>query len=509
MGRKLVGETRTKYAIKNIFWGLLSKIIILIFTFINRTLFIYLLPVEYLGINSLFAEVLSLVSVVDLGLGTAMAYSYYEPLAKRDEKKLAALTQFYGYIYRIVSMVFAILGVILIPFVRYIVDTEIDIPYLEFYYFIHLVNAIISYLFAHRSTLVAADQKSYLLSRYTIKINFAKIICQIIFLYYTRSYFVYVTLTAIFTLFVNILIYFKTNELYPYIKERTRLKKQKVKEISADIKALFLYKCSSVIMNNTDNILISVLVGTVTVGVYSNYNLIVYHLASISNLFYNAITASIGNRIAEEGPESNLALFKVLQMISFWISGVFVVCTFALSQPFIELWLGESFLLSNATLIAIVLNFYLTLTMPHVWSFREAVGMFKKANYAMFAAALLNILFSLILGWKWGIFGIIIASFIAKVTTFFWYEPTLLYKEYFKCSYKRYFAEHLINMGLILSIIILFTIVFQEYNVNGWLQLIIKTIVLMVTVNLIYFVRYCRTEEFVWLLEKIRTIRKY
>lgn len=495
-------EGRLVNSTNNIIYGMLNKVVMLVLTFISRAIFVKVLSADYLGINGLFTDVLTMLSLADLGLGSAMAYSFYKPLAEKNEKQLSALIRFYSKIYTFIAIAVALVGIAIVPFLKYIVNTDKDIAYLELYYLVFLANTVISYLFVYKSTIITADQKSYMISKYAMWINFVKVILQIIVLYLTKNYLIYIAVSLFTTFANNLLISRKADKLYPFIKNRADSEEIDKKNIFADIKSLFLYKLSSVILTGTDNILISIMVGTAAVGLYSNYHIITYNLTTISTLFFNSITASVGNIIVKENENKRHETFKLMQMVSFWLSGVFAICVLLLSQEFIELWLGSSYLLSNGTLIAIVLNFYLALSLPPVWSFREATGLFQKTKYIMLITATVNILLSLVLGHIWGIGGIIVATFIAKVATYFWYEPNLLYTLYFKKSCIEYYVGHLINLVVVAVSIILLNFVASGVRITGWFSLVIKAIIIFLLINLIYLLRYIMTKEFKLVVSK-------
>lgn len=494
-------NSRLAKSTNNILFGILHKGIMLVLTFVSRTIFIQVLSAEYLGINGLFTDILTVLSMADLGLSTAMAYSFYEPLATKDMPRLAALTNFYKKIYSTIALVIAIVGISLLPFLKYLVNTDKEIPFLEVYYLIFLLNTVVSYLFVYKSTIIAADQKSYIISKYNLFVNLSKVIAQIIILYVTHNYMAYLGVTVATTLINNLLLSHKADCMYPCIKEKCVLDEKSRKDIFSNIKALFTYKLSSVLLNGTDNILISAMIGTLSVGIYSNYHMITYNLLTISNLVYNNITASIGNIIVKENTDRAHDTFKLLQMISFWISGVFTICLLLLSQDFICIWIGLDYLVTGGTLFAIALNFYFDLCTPPVLSFREATGLFQKTNYVMLISALLNLVLSILLGQYFGLTGIFMATFLAKVFTVFWYEPNLLYKLYFKTNPGKYYFSHGINLVIVIGSILLLNQLVPAIDCSSWSNLILKGILIFSIANIIYLFRYYKTPEF-WQLRK-------
>lgn len=499
-------ESRMLKSANNLVYATINKIVMLVLTFVSRTIFLNVLSADYLGINGLFTDVLTMLSLADLGLGSAMAYSFYKPLAEKDEKQLAALICFYGKIYTCIAFAVALIGIAIVPFLRFIVNTESDVPNLELYYLVFLANTVISYLFVYKSTIISADQRSYLISKYSVWISLIKVVLQIVILYLTRNYLAYISVNLVTTLINNLLVSYKADKLYPFIKKREVLDSNDKKTIFDNIKSVFLYKLSGVVLNGTDNILISTLVGTAAVGLYSNYYIITYNISSFSQLFFNSITASVGNIVVKEDNNKKYETFKVMQMISFWMGGVFSVCVLLLAQEFIILWIGEKYLLPFGTLIAIVSNLYLALCLPPIWAYREATGLFQKTKYIMIITAVINIILSIILGKIYGIGGIIFATFIAKISTYFWYEPNLLFKKYFGKSCKEYYFHHVANLGLMLFATVLLGTILHLVPAKGWVLFGTKTILLFVGMNVVYLIRYVRTPEFCLIMSKMGRI---
>jgi O-antigen/teichoic acid export membrane protein len=498
-------NNRTGNSARNLALGLINKMVIIVLSFVSRAIFIHILSVEYLGINSLFGDILNMLSLADLGFGTAMVYSFYKPLAEHDENKLSALITFYKKVYNIIALGVATIGLALIPFLELIINLEEPIPHLKVYYVICLSNSVISYLFAYKSSIIRADQKGYIVSKYDIWIKLLKTIVQILVLYLTHSYFIFLSLNVLSTLVNNLIISHVANKNYPYIKETVMLSKEEKNSIFTNLKSVFLYKIAGVIMSGTDNIIISILVSTVAVGLYSNYYAITMNqLGAVTAIVFNSLTASVGNLIVKEKPEKRYEVYKSMQMVGFMISGIFITCLYFLTDEFIILWIGEEFLLGYKSLIVILLNFYLVVTFYPIRSFREATGLYQQIKYVLIITAILNIAFSFILGSYFGIAGVIGATVVAKLATIFWYEPYVLFKDFFGKKTRRFFVEHIINLILIMvSIVIIRSIMpsFENITVINWL---IKATIAGSIVCVIYGIRYYRTEEFHNVVKKVK-----
>lgn len=505
-------EGRTEKAGKNFLYGIFNKLIFLILTFFSRRIFIHYIGVQYLGINGLFGNILSLLTMADLGLGVAMSFTFYEPLANHNQEKIAGLVNFYRKIYNIIALSVAVIGAALTPFLKYLVNMETDIPYLHVYYLMFVANIVISYLFVYKSTIISADQKSYIISTYNLILNVLKIILQIVFMIVLKNYFIYLMMEIMYTLFNNLVISYKADKLYPYIKRGngTILEKREKKKIFNNIKSVFIYKISNVLLNGVDNIVLSVVVGTIYVGFYANYQTITTNINAFVTIIFNAVTAGVGNMVVTENKENRYKVFKVMQMVSFWLSGIIAVCMLFVIQDFIVMWVGTSFLLDDITVIAIVLNLYFFTTMNPIWTFREATGLYQKTKYVMLVAAGVNLILSIIMAHQLGVSGVIFATVISRIVTYFWYEPRLLFQLFFEKNVFTYYMEYIINILINVGAVLLLYFIFSQMSMpqNRIYSFILKGIVSFIIINLLMLIRYIKTDEFKYGIEKVKCLFK-
>ena len=503
-------EGRTQKTVKNAFFAFLNQALSIIISFVNRTIFIQVLGSSYLGISGLFSDILMMLSLADLGLISAMAFSYYKPLATGDEKKVAALLRFYRKIYLGLAVVVSIVGVSLIPFLKYIVNLDHELPYLNVYYLFFLGNTVVSYLFVYKSTLITADQKQYLVSKYTTIISLARMVIQIIVLMVFKSYFGYLIINILATLGTNMVLSIKANKLYPFIRHcKTELEKSERKSIFENIKSVFIYKTSAVVMNGTDNTLISILIGTVWVGIYSNYNMIISAINTFINLVYSSSTASIGNIVAKENSERRFEAFRMIQTVSLLLTTFTTICLSLLLNDLIFVWLGETYTLDIWTTVAILVNFYIVGIVHPIWTFREATGLFRKTKYIMLISAIINIALSLLLGYWFGIAGILFASAISRLSTYFWYEPKLLFKGYFEKPEREYYFPMIKNLCIVIVSIAVLGYPLSFIPVTNWGLLIIKTIIVGLLSLFISIIFYRKTEGFVMLKQRAMGLLHY
>ena len=482
--------TRTNKALKNISYNIGYQLLMLILGFVNRTVFLYFLNVEYLGIQAVFKDILTLLTLADMGLITAMTYSFYKPLANKDQVYISGLVHFYRKICNLIALVIFVGGLALIPFLRYIVNLNTDMPHLTLYYILYLLNTVASYLVVYKTIVLVADQKGYITAKYGSIFNILQNVALALFLWWTHNFLVYLIVQVLFTYLYNFAVSRVASREYPYINEKKPLPKEDIKDLFNNIKSVFIYKSSNVLITATDSTLISIIVGTTVVGFYSNYMLIVSKAVSLLTTAFNSMTSSLGNLIVTEGKKRRFEIFEILQTLCNILSAIVVIMMFFLLQDFITLWLGKKYLLDTLVLYAIIINLYLSVILLPVWVFREATGLYNQIKYIMLGTAILNLILSVILGNLIGLAGILIATSIAKVVTYFWYEPILLFKQFFGQTSRSYFLSIIKNMLLIIGLFCIGAVISNYVVVTDYLSFIVKTVLLLIISTLIVYLVY-------------------
>lgn len=502
-----MSQGRVVNSIKNIIYKSISQIVSIILKFIGRSVFIHILGVEYLGINGLFSEILTVLSLADLGFGTAMVFSMYRPLAENNEEKLAQLVNLYKRIYTVIAIAIAVIGVLLLPFLGYLVNLESDIPHLRIYYLLYLANTVSSYLVVYKTCILTADQKNYLIARNDTIFNLFSTIGTTVILYITRSFMLYLILQVLFTYAKNFYCSHLSDKYYPYINKKVpKIPKEEAKDIFNNVKSVFIYKLSTTLIASTDNTLISLLISTTAVGYYSNYTMIINNVTLFINIFFSSITASIGNLIVQNNIKKNYQVYKNMQFISFILSSVSISTVYLIINDFINVWLGDTFVLDDLVVIAIVLNLYFSVVLMPIWSYREATGMYRQTKYIMVATAIVNLVLSIILGKLIGLAGILFATSISKIGTYFWYEPKLLFRQFFKEKVSKYYFDIAKNILITFVVVGISCFLFAKYTANSWLSLGIKTILVAVVNLIIVLILYGKNEEFKNLLETFKRL---
>lgn len=503
-----MGESRTSNSIKNISANILYYLLTFVLSFVSRTIFLNTLGIGYLGINGLFSDVLSMLNLAELGFGTVMTYSMYKPLAEKDYDTIAGLTNFYKIVYRIIAITIVVMGIIVIPFLPYIVNLEQEIAHLELYYLLFLFSNVASYLVTYKTTVMYADQKNYLLVKYTAYWNVAQTITLMLILIFTKNYIIYLCVQVMFVYASNFQKSRVAQKRYPYVNRKIKLPADKKKGIFKDVGSAFLYKIANVLITGTDNTLISILISTEMVGFYSNYQIITAKIGMVVSTVFSSMITSIGNLLAQESKERKFQIFQTMQSVCLMMTTFFGACILLLQEDFIRIWLGKEFLLGKAALVALVFNFYFNISIMPVTSFREAAGLFRKTKFLMLWTAVFNIVFSVILGKKIGLPGILFATSISKLLTTFWYEPRLLFQDYFKKPCYIYFIEMLQGLLKTVSVIAITWFISRYLVPNSWLSLIGKGVVVSFISLITTVAFYYRTPGFGLVLDKVKSMIK-
>jgi len=480
-------KTRSHNVKKNSVYSAVLQITALVLSFINRTVFVFFLSSEYLGVNGLFGNILTVLSLAELGVGTVMIYALYKPIADKDYDLISAYVNYFKKCYKWIGLIVLGLGLLLLPFLQFVVTgANIPLNEIRLFYIVYLLNTVFTYIGVYKQTLLNADQNTFVVKKWNFCFTVLMHVTQILTLFLFKNYLIYILVMMTSTLLNNIYVNLKTNKLYPFLKKEGNLSEKQKITIKEKVKATLVYKISITLMNNTDNILISIIVGTVFVGYYSNYSLIVGAITSLFTILVSVCTSSVGNLNASG---NKVKLYRVFRMFVFafhWIIMFCSICFFFLLNDFITLWLGTEYVLSFSILFAIVFYFYITNIVSPVYMYRESVGLFERTKYLNFAAMIINIILSIILGYIWGMFGILIATSIARIVTTVWKEPLILHREVFQKPSRYYFKQQLryiIFTAIAFGVTYLCMIPFESIGVVNF---IIKCFICLIVPNAIF-----------------------
>lgn len=485
--------SRVKNSFYNVAAGFLGQFISLAFSFVTRTVFIYTLGNGYLGLNGLFTEVLSVLSLAELGFGTAIVYSMYKPLAQGDEDKVSSILAFYKKIYRIVGMVILFVGLLLIPFLRYLIKLDIEVPinYIVIYV-LFLLESVSSYLFfAYKSSLLTADQKNYIAKKYDYICSGVFAVIEVVILCVTHNYYIYLVARIMRNITYNLVVSAIVNKRYSYINNRNSndLSHEEKTSIYKNVYALSISKVSGTVLNSTDNLVISSVLGISFVGLYSNYSYITTIIATSVGLVFSQIIASIGNLFAESTLEHRRLVFGRLKFVNFFLVSFATVCLTILINPFIELWIGKEYLLHDFDLYIIMGAFFVRQMENCVFSFRVGSGAFQEKKYVPLLSAFVNLVVSIILVNVLGLSGVFLGTIISRLTTTFLVDPVIVHRKILKVSCLKYYIEWMITALYTLLLIVLLTFI-KQFILSGFSALSSLIILFLVTPSISLLLLY-------------------
>lgn len=497
--------SRISNSLKNIKYEIWGQTVILLISFLSRMVFVQILSSEYLGLYGLFSNILSILSFAELGVGAAIIYSLYKPLAEQNVSKIKALMKLYQRSYIAIGVAIAILGAALTPFLELMIKDMPRIPDIHIIYLMFVMNSAVSYFFSYKRSLIIADQKRYIATYYRYVFFIVLNIIQMATLLTTRNYMLYLGFQIIFTFLENLFVSRKADSLYPYIKTKNTeiLDLETKNTIVRNIKAMMYHKIGGIVVYGTDSLLLSKFIGVVAVGLYSNYLLIINALNLVSNMIFQAVTASVGNLGATQTKEKAFFIFKCLNLIGFWGFGFASICLINLFNPFIRIWLSEEYLFPASLVLIIVVNFYLNGMRKSVLTFRDALGLYWYDRYKPLFEASINLIASIILVQKIGISGIFIGTAISTLTINFWVEPYVLYKYGFKTSILSYFIRYITYTVILFfggSVTWLICSLIHEKTVIAF---VIKAVVCFIVPNIIFLIAFYKTKEFKYLFETL------
>ena len=492
-------RSRTEYSLLNIIAGVGGYIINTILGFICRMVFVKCLSADYLGVNGLFTSILSMLSLAELGIGGAIIYALYKPLAEHDEKKIASLVKVYGTAYRFIGIVVGIIGICLMPFLNVIITEQPSISEnIYVLYLLNLFNTVITYFFSYRSSLLIAAQQNYIVVGVSYTITILQSIFQMFALAFTHNYMVYLLIQTIGTVIYNLSVSRIAVKRFPYITDKNieTLSKKEKRALLKNVKDLTFYKISGLLVNSTDNILITFFQGLTTTGIASNYTLLINTLNSLLGQIFNSLTASIGNHNAIESEEKKYKMFSFMNLMNFWIFGWAALGILFCSSDLVRLCFGEEYVLSWEIPFVLALNFYTVGMMNAVWTYKHTLGLFRYGRFLQIITGILNIFFSVVLGQRWGVFGILFATFVARALTNLWYDPFALYKHGFYKNPVHYLRKYIM---FVLTLCIAGTAsYFSLHWISGTLivRVILKMVICSVVVNVVFFCVLHKMSEF-------------
>lgn len=481
--------SRTQISIRNIFFGFLNKFIIMFMPFFIKSLIIQKFGAEYIGLSSLFTSILQVLCLADLGIGGALSFFMYDPIAKNNVKQINKILCFYKNIYRIIGLVILIVGLLCVPFLPYLIEGDIPSGInIYILFIIYILNTVFSYVFfAYRTSLLSANRRFDLISIISTIVFITLYGAQIVVLIFTSNYYLYVLFIPISTIVSNLMVYFVSAKLYPEIRPVGKLEKEEKKQIFKKVSAMFGHKLSGVVINSADSIIISAFLGLTIAGIYSNYFYIITSVSGLIGIIHTVLTPIIGNVLVLEDSRTAYNLFKKLYFVNFWIVSFFTICLFCLFQDFMILWVGNDLIFNSLITVFLFSMYFFSWKSRLVGlNFKDAAGMWEKDVLKPYIALVVDLVADIILVQLVGVNGVLISTIVVMKLIYFPWETFVLFKYLFKRSAKSYIISYGIYILLFLLCGFLTYYLTTLIPAGGIVNFVYKIIVTSVTYNLLF-----------------------
>ena len=487
---------RTKNTVRNILTGSVSRIINIILPFFNRTVILYVMGTKYLGLSSLFTSILSFLSLSELGLGAAMVYSMYKPIARNDDETICALLNLYKRLYRIIGFVVLGLGMALMPFLRQLINDEIPPEInLHLLYFIYLFNSVLSYwLFAYKNALLQAHQRNdvnNVISAVIIPASYAVMLGA---LWLTKNYYAYVIWQPVFTIITNLIRSRYVDRHFPHLKPRGEISSELRRSITKKVAALIGTKLNTVVLNAADNLVMSAFLGLTVIAVYGNYYMIMSSIIGFLGIIYSAMTAGLGNSLQTETVEKNYRDFEKLSFMNSWLVGWCSVCLVCLYQPFMRIWVGEELMFPFYVVLELGLYFYIYQLRKIPVVYKDAAGIWWEDRFRPYVCMVTNVVMNILLVQIIGISGIILSTVFSLCISIPW-ENYTIFKYVFHRSSRAYYGKLAAYCGsMILGGLVCFWLC--SLFGDGIPALMARAVICVIVPNVIFAALNCRRAEF-------------
>ena len=501
----MANEARVKNTVRNLISSIGGQFITIFMHFAVRTVFIQTLGKSYLGISGLFTNILSMLSLAELGIGSAITYKLYEPIATNDKHRIVSLMSFYKTIYRFIGIVVAIIGIALIPFLPKLINDYDKLQSLNlnvaFLFTLYLFDSVSSYLFfAYKSALIRADQKEYRINIieyiFSVSVGIGQIVCLVLF----ENYVIYVLVTIAKTILQNMVVARMVDKKYPYINNRVseKVDRDEAKGIFRDCGALLFYKINGVVVKSTDNIVLSAFLGLGYVALYSNYYIFYSSITSLLNKIFNSVAHSIGNLHITRNPQKEYNIFESTMLIAAVIGGTAFVGIAIVANEFISTWIGNEWVIAQP--FALLMGFELyTAAFKYAFSkYRAAYGLFRQGWKRPLFSMTINLVVSITLVKPLGIVGVLIGTLASDWLTFVWYDPLIIHHDGFKDEFPvfRYYLKFVKYLITCFGVFALDYVICSKLLVGyGWISVVLHALICGITTPLAILLVSAKTEE--------------
>lgn len=506
---------RSLNARKNIKWGLLNRIVLMLFPFMIRVMIIKYIGEDFLGLDSLYLSILQILNLAELGFNNAVVYHMYKPIANDDYVSLCALLNYYRRIYRLVGVVIGIIGLLLLPFIPFFIHgdmpTQINCYVL---YVLYLINAVIGYwLYAYKQSLLEAFQKSYVTLNVNMIVSLLRYILQILILIFTSNCYLYVAVVILGTIANNLTLNYFTCKIFKNISCKGELSSDIRHDIKEKIKGILIGRLSGLAISSCDSIFISLFLGLKQTAIYSNYFVVLNGVVGVYLIFYSALTGGVGNSVAVEDKKTNYRNMMRLNFLYMWLTGVGVTCFVCLYQPFMETVFGKNMLFPFSVVICFAIFFYIMRIGDMLTIYSQASGLWWKYRFVNIVQFLVNMSLDYTLGYYFGVHGVIIASIITMLCCNFLWGASIVIRNCFSFGLLQYYFLHLTYM------VITGIVVFVSYNLtillpfDGIWAFIVRLFFCIPVANILYMIIYRPTKMYKdtipWIIDRVPILKPF
>jgi len=486
---------RTKNALQNIAVGLILRLYQTVVPFLMRTAMIHFMGVQYLGLNSLFSSVLHVLNMAELGVGAAMVFSMYKPIAEDDEKTICALMRLYRKYYRLIGLFIGIIGLCLLPAIPKLIKSDIP-PELDIYilYLLNLGATVLTYwLFAYKNCLLQAHQRTDLSSVVVIATSTVQYLLQLAVMIWLKNYYVYVMILLLTTIMNNVLTAIVVTRRFPQYKPVGTLPKSEVTKINQKIRDLFTAKLGSVVLNSSDTLVISAFLGLVSLAIYQNYYFIMGAVFAVVEILVSSIRAGLGNSFVVETKEKN---YNDLQKFSFmfaWIIGVCSCCFLGLYQPFMEIWVGKELMLGFTEVVCFAVYFYEYSLYRLLNVYKDAAGLWHEDRFRPLITAMANLLLNLWWIQIWGIPGVILSTALSQIFIGYPWLLRNLFTLFFNRKDLRHYCRQLFSYAAAAVLVgAAVSLICHQLPFAPWPRFMVCLFICLITPNAVFFLLFRR-----------------
>ncbi len=487
---------RTKNTVRNVIFGFIFRIINIVLPFISRTVILYVLGDKYLGLGSLFTSILSFLSLTELGVGAAMTFSMYKPIAENDRDTICALMNLYRKIYTIIGCVILAVGVALMPFLRQLIKGEIpgDVN-LYLLYFLYLFNAVLSYwLFSYKNALLQAHQRTDVNSKISIIITPLSYVVMLGALIICKNYYAYAIWLPIFTVITNLIRSRYVDKHFPDYRAHGQVSKELRSSISKKTMALIGTKLNTVVLNAADNLVMAAFLGLTAIAMYGNYYYIMSSIFGFLGIIYASMTAGLGNSLETEDLEKNYKDFEKFSFANSWIVGWCATCLVCLYQPFMKLWVGEALMFPLPIMLLFALYFYVYQIRKIPVVYKDAAGIWWEDRFRPYVCMVVNVVLNIVLVQIIGIAGIILSTVFSLSVSIPWENYTIFRYVFHRSSWQYYAKMAWSLFSTLVGCAITWWIC--SFFGDGFAMLFLRLGICIVVPNIVFIAANFKREEF-------------